>query len=350
MVIIETLICSSLVASVVASPLSDNDVVAVEDGDTLTTVSFNSNSNDPMRLVEDCISTDDGAGDKLEPDAFAESLFDGSLFGCRDVQLWNIQKSSRIAVLCFPSKRGGSRSAIIPHVVFDSPLNGESKSQRSTTSLPERHFEPIVAVKMSHRRLVVFLDCPSAEIQIFDLKTLKLIHRLERSVVTVPNTLTSYACPPLGQQLRVGFFGKNAFFGATPTSSLASVGCLTIHPYLGYLVVPISVPAVDLNSGHPRNSGRFERFSLSTPRRHPPFPVADETLVAGVTAKGAFSQNDSIGSIGIIDILGEVKMMKSSLVHQNPIACISCNGAATMVVTASVKVYTCIMNSIQCHH
>lgn len=376
-VLIETLTCSSLVAVLTASPLSDDDVIGMEEGDKFCSISSSCTkgtqaSSRQKQGHTDQVSTSDtythledgktllcnsnrSSSCNRHTNCNSENArnqhrdHSNSLtFGCRDVQLWNIQTASRIAVVRFPSKRN-EKSVIVPRVIIDSPCpNVEGFEDSRPTSvntcstvamatLPERHFEPVVAVKMSHRRLVVFLDCPSAEIQIFDLKTLRLIHRLERTVVTVPNSLPLSSVSPLSQQLRIAFFDQKAFFGATPTFSLAGVGCLTIHPYLGYLTVPISVPAVDLNSTLEMKGFRFS-LSGTQHRRHPPFPVADEVLVSSAAAKGAFSHNKSIGCIGLIDLLGEVRMMKSSSVHQHPISFIACNGAATMIVTASVKV------------
>lgn len=223
------LLSSNLVAVVSDSRLSnDEDEEQTEDCLLFhtTTVSDNAQNLDCAEIAvsgsdEEQASNDDPRVFDSRCSSCSDSCRSRSdFYGCRDVRLFNCATSQLFAVVSFPSKQK-EKSAVVP---------------RDT---------PIVAVKLKKTFMVVFFDpaqspCSryehSCEIQIFEIavQTLRLIHRLERSVLVLPKSSSASAYTNAYTR-RPGYFN----------TSLASIGCLTSD---GYLAIPLSVPVVELNN------------------------------------------------------------------------------------------------------
>lgn len=380
-VIVEMLLNSSIVAVVVASCIRQYDhiVMSTDNGRR----SLGDGEERPVASCEEAVffgaleETTDLRG-RLPSSPLCAFAAEGGAsqphhqrygrWGCRDIQLWNLRTSSRIAVVSFPTQQSFAESLTLSHLSVDDArrpsgvsaqlAHGDLLSSSEVNQGPVRTpnstcccsrdaasaeaptWEPeckaahptIVAVKLTRRRMIVLFDCPSAEIEIFELRSLRLIHRLERNVVVVANVMNSPQALRIANGL--GQFRCSAFRGVDPSCSLASVAALSIHPCQGFLAVPVGVPAVDLNAVKPPWCIRLLPNDTVKPQR----PVADETLVAAAALKGSYTHNEEVGSVVLVDLHGAVpRRVNSAKVHEHPLAALAFNGASTMLATASVK-------------
>lgn len=171
---------------------------------------------------------------------------------------------------------------------------------QNNSSICELKFpEPVLAVKMNRRRMIVVLE---RQIFLYDIRNMKLLHSFE----TVPN--------PKG---RNGSFvhGQQHLF-SNLSSLLLGACALTSSPENCLIAYPAQ-PSVASSPLAP----------FGQPVSPPPTP----------------KHNDISGDVEIFDAVN-MQLIKIIPAHKSPISCLAMNADATLLATASEKVNTYYMD------